>query len=89
MEVDYFTKWVKEMPTFTDDGKTAVLFMFNYIIARFGVPKEIMIDHGSHFCNKMMIELSSMSLYSEPTTPLSLSSLKRNRSTTQSQLSPH
>jgi hypothetical protein len=27
--IDYFTKWVKAMPTFKDDGDTATLFLFN------------------------------------------------------------
>jgi hypothetical protein len=49
--VDYFTKWVEAMPTFKDDGETATLFLFNQIIARFGVPREIVTDHGSHFQN--------------------------------------
>jgi transposase InsO family protein len=28
-------------------------------VARFGIPSEIVIDHGSHFQNKMMEELAS------------------------------
>jgi hypothetical protein len=47
--VDYFTKWVKAMPMFKYDGETIALFLFNQIIARFGIPKEIFTDHGSHF----------------------------------------
>jgi hypothetical protein len=57
--VDYFTKWVKAMPTFANDGENATLLIFNQVIARFGVPKEISIDHGSHFQNRMMIKLAS------------------------------
>jgi hypothetical protein len=57
--VDYFTKWVEAMPTFKDDGETTTLFLFNQIIARFDIPKEIVTDHGSHFQNKMMSELTS------------------------------
>jgi hypothetical protein len=47
--VDYFMKWVEAMPTFKHDGETTTLFLFNQIIARFDVPREIVIDHGSHF----------------------------------------
>ena len=36
--VEYFTKWAKDMPTYAEDGNTAALFLFNHIIARFGVP---------------------------------------------------
>jgi hypothetical protein len=57
--VDYFTKWVKAMPTFNNYGETSTLFIFNQIVARFGIPKEIVADHGSHFQNKMMTELTS------------------------------
>ena len=35
------------------------LFVFNHIVVRFGISKEIVIDHGSHFENKMMTELTS------------------------------
>ena len=58
MAIDYFTKWAEAIPTYAKDGKTATLFLFNHIIARFGIPRAIVIDHGSHFQNKMMAELS-------------------------------
>jgi transposase InsO family protein len=57
--IDYFTKWVEAMPTFSNDGETTTLFIFNQVIARFGVPREIVTDHGSHFQNHMMSELVS------------------------------
>jgi hypothetical protein len=57
--VDYFTKWVEAMPRFKDDGETATLFLFNQIIARLGIPREIVTDHGSHFQNQMMTKLTS------------------------------
>ena len=46
------------MPTFADDGKTAAIFVFNHVITRFGVPQAIITNHGSHFRNIMMTELS-------------------------------
>jgi hypothetical protein len=52
-------KWVEAMPTFNNDGETTTLFIFNQIVARFDISKEIVTDHGSHFQNKMMIELTS------------------------------
>ena len=58
--VDYFMKWVEAMPTFKDNGETTTFFMFNQIIARFGIPKVIVTDHGSHFQNHMMTELTTM-----------------------------
>jgi transposase InsO family protein len=68
--VDYFTKWVKSMPMFKDDGEIAALFLFNQIIARFDVSREIFTDHGSHFQNHMMMELTSkLGLWKEHSSP--------------------
>ena len=47
--VDYFMKWEETMPTFRDDGETADFFVFNQIITRFDIPKEIVTNHGIHF----------------------------------------
>ena len=50
--------------------RTAALFLFNHVIARFGVPQAIVTDHGSHFCNQMMVELSAkLSFRHENSTP--------------------
>jgi hypothetical protein len=57
--VEYFTKWIEAMPMFNNDGETTTLFLFNQIITRFSILREIVIDHGSHFQNKMMYELTS------------------------------
>ena len=47
--VEYFTKWEEEMHTFKIDGKMETYFVFNQIITHFGIPKQIVIDHGSRF----------------------------------------
>ena len=57
--IAYFTKWVEAMPTYTEDGNTTTLFLFNHVIARFGVPQSIVTNHGSHFRNQMMEVLSA------------------------------
>ena len=56
--IDYFTKWAEEIPTLTANGKTAAQFIFNHIIARFGIPQAIVTDHGSHFQHYMVEELT-------------------------------
>ena len=56
--VDYFMKWAEGMRTFKSDGETTAFFVFNQIIAWFGIPKVIVTDHGSHFQNSMMKELT-------------------------------
>jgi hypothetical protein len=70
VDVDYFTKWAKVMPTFDNTGKTATLFLFNHVITRFGVPQAIITDHGSHFRNYMMSELTEkLGLCHDSSTP--------------------
>ena len=68
--MDYFTKWAEAMPTYVEDGKTAALFLFNHIIARFGVLQSIVTNHKSHFRNQMMEELSAkLGFHHENSTP--------------------
>ena len=70
MAVDYFTKWTEAIPTYAEDGKTAALFLFNHIIARFRIPRAIVTDHGSHFQKKMMAELSiKLGFHHDSSTP--------------------
>jgi hypothetical protein len=57
--IEYFTKWAEAMPTFANDSETVALFIFNQVITRFTVPKEIVTDHGSHFQNHMMFNITS------------------------------
>jgi hypothetical protein len=56
--VEYFTKWFKAMSTLSNDEEMTELFIFNQIVARFVISKDIFIDHESHFQNKMMSELT-------------------------------
>ena len=58
--VDYFMKWAEAMPTYKADEEAASFFIFNQIIAQFGIPKDIFPDHGSHFKNSMMTDLTTM-----------------------------
>ena len=46
------------------------LFFFNYVISQFGVPQVIVTDHGSHFRNHMMNELTAkLGLSHDSSTP--------------------
>jgi hypothetical protein len=56
---DYFTKWVEAMPTFNNIVDTTTCFFFNHVISRFGVPLQLVSDHGKHLENKIFVELSS------------------------------
>eukprot|EP00253_Pinus_taeda_P026596 PITA_26596 len=57
VDIEYFTKWAKAMPTFKNDSETAALFLFNQVISQFGIPREIFTNHGSDFQNQLMPEL--------------------------------
>ena len=57
--IDYFMKWAEAMPMVKSSSETAVHFIFNQIITRFEIPKELVTYHGRHFQNKMMEELAS------------------------------
>ena len=58
------------MPTLTEDGHTAAQFLFNHVISRFGVPQAIVTDHGKHFRNHMMTELTTqLGLQQNSSTP--------------------
>ena len=57
--MDYYTKWDEAIPTYAEDGKLITLFLFNHVIARFGVTQYIVTDHESHFRNQMMVKLSA------------------------------
>jgi hypothetical protein len=47
------------MSTFNNTTDTAVHFFFNHVISRFGVPLQLVFDHGKHFENDIFVELSS------------------------------
>ena len=47
--VDYVTKWVEAIPTKSADGETSLRMLLDIIFPRFGVPRYIMTDGGSHF----------------------------------------
>ncbi|RDY12394.1 Tf2-9, partial [Mucuna pruriens] len=56
--VDYVSRWVEAIAIKTNDAKVVVDFLKFNIFCRFGVPKALISDQSSHFCNR------AMSLYS-------------------------
>ncbi|RVW19322.1 Retrovirus-related Pol polyprotein from transposon opus [Vitis vinifera] len=50
--VDYVSKWVEAIPCRTNDHKVVLKFLKENIFSMFGVPKAIISDGGTHFCNK-------------------------------------
>ncbi|RVW40135.1 Retrovirus-related Pol polyprotein from transposon 17.6 [Vitis vinifera] len=50
--VDYVSKWVEAIPCKQNDHRVVLKFLKENIFSRFGVPKAIISDGGTHFCNK-------------------------------------
>nr|GEW10602.1 transposon Ty3-I Gag-Pol polyprotein [Tanacetum cinerariifolium] len=48
--VDYFSKWVEAKALSTNDARVVVKFLKS-LFSRFGTPKAIISDRGTHFCN--------------------------------------
>src|SRR3954463_11599061 len=49
VDVDYVTKWVEAIPTESAYHKTSLKMLKHVICPRFGVPRYLMTDGGSHF----------------------------------------
>ena len=49
--VDYVTKWVEAIVVQHADAKTVICFLKKNILSRFGTPRVLISDGGSHFCN--------------------------------------
>ncbi|GKE11563.1 reverse transcriptase domain-containing protein, partial [Tanacetum coccineum] len=48
--VDYVSKWVKAQALPTNDARVVIKFLRG-LFAKFGVPKALISDRGTHFCN--------------------------------------
>ena len=59
VEVEYVSKWVEAVSCRGADHKTVLKFLKENIFSRFGVPKAIISDGDSHFCNKPFENLLS------------------------------
>ncbi|RDY07190.1 Tf2-6, partial [Mucuna pruriens] len=55
--VDYVSRWVEAIATKTNDAKVVVDFLKSNIFYRFGIPKTLISDQGSHFYNRAMTSL--------------------------------
>ncbi|KAL4319623.1 hypothetical protein GQ457_18G014050 [Hibiscus cannabinus] len=53
LAVDYVSKWVEAITTPKNDAKTVMKFLHKNIFTRFGVPRALISDEGSHFDNKL------------------------------------
>nr|KYP49357.1 Pol polyprotein [Cajanus cajan] len=52
--VDYVSKWVEAVAAQKNDSKTVIKFLKKNIFSRFGVPRVLVSDGGTHFCNAQL-----------------------------------
>ena len=52
--VDYVSKWVEAMPTLTNDARVVKKILQKVIFIRFGTPRALISDGGSHFSNHVI-----------------------------------
>ena len=57
LAVDYVCKWVKAIACPKNDANTLVRLMKRNILNKFGAPRTIISDEGSHFANKVFAKL--------------------------------
>ncbi|XP_073033861.1 uncharacterized protein [Primulina eburnea] len=55
--VDYVSKWIEAIPCRTNDHKIVIKFLKENIFSRFGIPRAMISDGGTHFVNKPFASL--------------------------------
>ncbi|XP_070028740.1 uncharacterized protein [Nicotiana sylvestris] len=55
--VDYVSKWVEAAVLPTNDARMVIGFVKKNIFTRFGIPRAIISDGGTHFCNRAFEKL--------------------------------
>lgn len=55
--VDYISKWVEAAAYPTNDAKVVMRFLHKHVFTRFGTPRAIISDEGTHFVNKILAGL--------------------------------
>ncbi|GJV05939.1 reverse transcriptase domain-containing protein [Tanacetum coccineum] len=51
--VDYVSKWVEAQDLPTNDARVVISFL-KKLFCHFGMPKDLISDRGTHYCNKIM-----------------------------------
>lgn len=71
--IEYLTKWAEAKGVKCLDSKQTIIFLYENIIARFGSPKILISDRGTHFLNENVKEITSIfTIQHRKTTPYHL-----------------
>lgn len=57
LAMEYVSRWVEAIPTATNDSKVVLKFLRKNILTRFGAPRALLSDGGSHFNNRWLQSL--------------------------------
>ncbi len=52
--MDYFSRWPEARPLKTANAETVATFLYEEIICRFGAPRTLQSDRGTHFMNELI-----------------------------------
>nr|GEV07259.1 reverse transcriptase domain-containing protein [Tanacetum cinerariifolium] len=63
--VDYLSKWVEAKALPTNDARVVCKFLKS-LFARFGTPRAIISDHGTHFCNDQFAKVMLKTAFKTP-----------------------
>jgi len=56
--MDYFSRWPEAKPLKTANADTVATFLYEEIICRFGAPRILQSDRGTHFVNELIQRLT-------------------------------
>ena len=59
LAVDYVSNWMEAIACSRNDVNIVVEFIQRNILGRFGAPRIIISNEGSHFANKVFVKLMS------------------------------
>src|SRR6266540_2292520 len=57
--IDYFSRWPEARPLTHANARQVAKFIYEEIICRFGVPRVLQSDRGTHFVNEVIQELTN------------------------------